>query len=301
MNKYHEPVMLNESIDALNVVHNGVYVDATFGGGGHSKKILEKLKRGKLYAFDKDIDSNKNHLKDDRFKLFISDYKYISEYLKIEKVLKIDGLIADLGISSYQIDNKERGFSYNKEYKLDMRMNQKSKFSAVDLVNSYSVDELNRVFKKYGDFKNPSKITSKILDFRKKNKIRTTVQLAKVITENQNHDSTNLNKFLSRVFQAIRIEVNDELNALKSLLISSTSMLKKSARLVIISYHSAEDRIVKNWFKKGDFEGNLKKDFYGNKESKLKEINKKVITPHLDEIKNNSRSRSAKMRVAFKI
>ncbi len=293
--------MLNESIDALNVVHNGVYVDATFGGGGHSKKILEKLKRGKLYAFDKDIDSNKNHLKDDRFKLFISDYKYISEYLKIEKVLKIDGLIADLGISSYQIDNKERGFSYNKEYKLDMRMNQKSKFSAVDLVNSYSVDELNRVFKKYGDFKNPSKITSKILDFRKKNKIRTTVQLAKVITENQNHDSTNLNKFLSRVFQAIRIEVNDELNALKSLLISSTSMLKKSARLVIISYHSAEDRIVKNWFKKGDFEGNLKKDFYGNKESKLKEINKKVITPHLDEIKNNSRSRSAKMRVAFKI
>ena len=293
--------MLNESIDALNVVHNGVYVDATFGGGGHSKKILEKLKRGKLYAFDKDIDSNKNHLKDDRFKLFISDYKYISEYLKIEKVLKIDGLIADLGISSYQIDNKERGFSYNKEYKLDMRMNQKSKFSAVDLVNSYSVDELNRVFKKYGDFKNPSKITSKILDFRKKNKIRTTVQLAKVITENQNHDSTNLNKFLSRVFQAIRIEVNDELNALKSLLISSTSMLKKSARLVIISYHSAEDRIVKNWFKKGDFEGNLKKDFYGNKESKLKEINKKVITPHLEEIKNNSRSRSAKMRVAFKI
>ena len=293
--------MLNESIDALNVVHDGVYVDATFGGGGHSKKILEKLKRGKLYAFDKDIDSNKNHLKDDRFKLFISDYKYISEYLKIEKVLKIDGLIADLGISSYQIDNKERGFSYNKEYKLDMRMNQKSKFSAVDLVNSYSVDELNRVFKKYGDFKNPSKITSKILDFRKKNKIRTTVQLAKVITENQNHDSTNLNKFLSRVFQAIRIEVNDELNALKSLLISSTSMLKKSARLVIISYHSAEDRIVKNWFKKGDFEGNLKKDFYGNKESKLKEINKKVITPHLDEIKNNSRSRSAKMRVAFKI
>ena len=301
MNKYHEPVMLNESIDALNVVHDGVYVDATFGGGGHSKKILEKLKRGKLYAFDKDIDSNKNHLKDDRFKLFISDYKYISEYLKIEKVLKIDGLIADLGISSYQIDNKERGFSYNKEYKLDMRMNQKSKFSAVDLVNGYSVDELNRVFKIYGDFKNPSKITSKILDFRKKNKIRTTVQLAKVITENQNHDSTNLNKFLSRVFQAIRIEVNDELNALKSLLISSTSMLKKSARLVIISYHSAEDRIVKNWFKKGDFEGNLKKDFYGNKESKLKEINKKVITPHLDEIKNNSRSRSAKMRVAFKI
>ena len=301
MNKYHEPVMLNESIDALNVVHDGVYVDATFGGGGHSKKILEKLKRGKLYAFDKDIDSNKNHLKDDRFKLFISDYKYISEYLKIEKVLKIDGLIADLGISSYQIDNKERGFSYNKEYKLDMRMNQKSKFSAGDLVNSYSVDELNRVFKIYGDFKNPSKITSKILDFRKKNKIRTTVQLAKVITENQNHDSTNLNKFLSRVFQAIRIEVNDELNALKSLLISSTSMLKESARLVIISYHSAEDRIVKNWFKKGDFEGNLKKDFYGNKESKLKEINKKVITPHLEEIKNNSRSRSAKMRVAFKI
>ena len=293
--------MLNESIDALNVVHDGVYVDATFGGGGHSKKILEKLKRGKLYAFDKDIDSNKNHLKDDRFKLFISDYKYISEYLKIEKVLKIDGLIADLGISSYQIDNKERGFSYNKEYKLDMRMNQKSKFSAVDLVNGYSVDELNRVFKMYGDFKNPSKITSKILDFRKKNKIRTTVQLAKVITENQNHDSTNLNKFLSRVFQAIRIEVNDELNALKSLLISSTSMLKESARLVIISYHSAEDRIVKNWFKKGDFEGNLKKDFYGNKESKLKEINKKVITPHLEEIKNNSRSRSAKMRVAFKI
>ena len=292
--------MLNESIDALNVVHNGIYVDATFGGGGHSKKILEKLKKGKLYAFDKDIDSNKNFLKDDRFKLFISDYKYISEYLKTEDVSKIDGLIADLGISSYQIDKRERGFSYQKDYELDMRMNQNSKLSAIDVVNSYNVDELNRVFKLYGDFNNPSKITSKILEHRKKNKIKTTVQLARVVTDNQNNDSINLNKFLSRVFQAVRIEVNDELNALKSLLITSTNMLKESARLVIISYHSVEDRIVKNWFKKGDFDGTLKKDFYGNKKLRLKEINKKVITPDLDEIKNNSRSRSAKMRVAFK-
>ena len=172
MNKYHEPVMLNESIDALNVTHNGIYVDATFGGGGHSKKILEKLKKGKLYAFDKDVDSNKNFLKDDRFKLFISDYKYISEYLKIENVSKIDGLIADLGISSYQIDKRERGFSYQKDYELDMRMNQNSKLSAIDVVNSYNVDELNRVFKLYGDFNNPSKITSKILEHRKKIKLK---------------------------------------------------------------------------------------------------------------------------------
>ena len=301
MNKYHEPVMLNESIDALNVINNGIYVDATFGGGGHSKKILEKLKKGKLYAFDKDKDSNKNFLVDDRFKLFISDYKYISEYLKTEDVSKIDGLIADLGISSYQIDKRERGFSYQKDYELDMRMNQNSKLSAIDVVNSYNVDELNRVFKLYGDFNNPSKITSKILEHRKKNEIKTTVQLARVVTDNQNNDSINLNKFLSRVFQAVRIEVNDELNALKSLLISSTNMLKESARLVIISYHSAEDRIVKNWFKKGDFDGNLKKDFYGNKKLRLKEINKKVITPDLDEIKINSRCRSAKMRVAIKM
>ena len=274
------PVMLKESIDALNIINNGIYVDATFGGGGHSKKILEKLKKGKLYAFDKDGDSNKNILKDDRFKLFISDYKYISEYLKIENVSKIDGLIADLGISSHQIDKRERGFSYRKDFDLDMRMNQNSKLSAIDVVNSYNVDELNRVFKQY--------------------KIKTTVQFARAVTDNQNNDSINLNKFLSRVFQAVRIEVNDELNALKKLLISSTNMLKKSARLVIISYHSAEDRIVKNWFKKGDFDGTLKKDFYGNKKLRLKEVYKKVITPDLDEIKNNSRSRSAKMRVAFK-
>ena len=300
MNKYHKPVMLNESIDALNVIHNGIYVDATFGGGGHSKKILENLKTGKLYAFDKDIDSNKNFLNDDRFKLFISDYKYISEYLKIENVSKIDGLIADLGISSFQIDKRERGFSYKKDYKLDMRMNQNSKLSAIDVVNSYNLDELNRVFKLYGDFNNPSKITSKILDYRKKKIIKTTVQLARVVTDNQNNDSINLNKFLSRVFQAVRIEVNDELNALKTLLISSTQMLKESARLVIISYHSSEDRIVKNWFKKGDFDGTIKKDFYGNKKLILKEVNKKVIRPDLDEIKNNSRSRSARMRVAFK-
>ena len=292
--------MLNESIDALNVIHNGIYVDATFGGGGHSKKILENLKTGKLYAFDKDIDSNKNFLNDDRFKLFISDYKYISEYLKIENVSKIDGLIADLGISSFQIDKRERGFSYKKDYKLDMRMNQNSKLSAIDVVNSYNLDELNRVFKLYGDFNNPSKITSKILDYRKKKIIKTTVQLARVVTDNQNNDSINLNKFLSRVFQAVRIEVNDELNALKTLLISSTQMLKESARLVIISYHSSEDRIVKNWFKKGGFDGTIKKDFYGNKKLILKEVNKKVIRPDLDEIKNNSRSRSAKMRVAFK-
>ena len=168
MNKYHEPVMLNKSIDALNVTHNGIYVDATFGGGGHSKKILEKLKKGKLYAFDKDGDSNKNFLNDDRFKLFISDYKYISEYLKIENVSKIDGLIADLGISSHQIDKRERGFSYRKDFDLDMRMNQNSKLSAIDVVNSYNVDELNRVFKLYGDFNNPSKITSKVMEYRKK-------------------------------------------------------------------------------------------------------------------------------------
>lgn len=292
--------MLNESIDALNIIQNGVYVDATFGGGGHSKKILEKLKKGNLYAFDKDLDSKKNSFKDDRFKLFISDYKYMSEYLKTENVSKIDGLIADLGISSYQIDKRERGFSYRKDFDLDMRMNQNSKLTAMDVVNSYNNDELNRVFKQYGDFNNQSNITSKILVYRKKNKIKTTVQLAKLITENKSFNNININKFLSRVFQAIRIEVNDELNALKTLLKSSTDMLNKSARLVIISYHSAEDRIVKNWFKKGDFEGHLKKDFFGNKKLKLKEINKKVIVPDFNEIKKNSRSRSARMRVAFK-
>ena len=237
---YHNPVLLSQSVDSLEIRDNGIYVDMTYGGGGHSREILKKLgSKGKLIAFDQDLDSQRNIIDDERLFFFRQNNIFLMQTLEYLNVKKVNGILADLGVSSHQLDKKSRGFSFQPGYRLDMRMNQNSKLSAIDVVNSYNVDELNRVFKLYGDFNNPSKITSKILEHRKKNKIKTTVQLARVVTDNRNNDSINLNKFLSRVFQAVRIEVNDELNALKSLLISSTNMLKESARLVIISYHSA--------------------------------------------------------------
>ena len=299
MNKYHVPVLLKQSVDALCVKENGVYVDATFGGGGHSKEILKSIKGGKLYAFDKDEDAQKNNFFDERFKLFKSDYKYIHHYLKKNDVDKIDGLIADLGVSSHQINNKNRGFSYKTDSKLDMRMNQKSKISAYDVVNTYSKIDLDRILKNYGDFSFKNEISSKIINYRKTKMIKSTAELANVVLADDQLNKKN-SKYLSRIFQSIRIEVNNELDSLKSMLCSSLDFLKTSARIVIISYHSAEDRIVKNWFKRNNFDGELKKDIYGKSYLNFKEVNKKVIQPSLNEINKNKRSRSAKMRVAIK-
>ncbi len=295
---FHNPVLLNKSIDGLNIKPNGIYVDVTFGGGGHSALILKKLDKGKLFAFDQDKNTNKNAFNDKRFKLINANFRYIKKFLKIEGVHKIDGLLADLGVSSNQFDIAKRGFSIRFNGDLDMRMNTDSNFSAKDVVNDYSEEDLSNIFYNYSDLKNSRKISSKIVVARKKNRINTTKDLISII--NPLVLTKNKNNFLARVFQAIRIEVNDEVKALKEMLLSTVDLLEFQGRLAVISYHSVEDRLVKNLIKKGDFEGNLKKDFFGNPIKQLKEINNKIIVASQKEIKDNPRSRSGKLRIAEK-
>lgn len=296
---YHNPVMLKECINGLNIKPNGVYVDATFGGGGHSKAILDNLSDGKLYSFDQDLDVNQNLFQDKRFKFIKSNFRYIKKFLKIEGIEKIDGLLADLGVSSHQIDSPKRGFSIRFNEKLDMRMNMEIPKSAVNILNEYSKEKLSEIFRRYGEFSNSNLIADKIIEFRKSNVIVNTndlIQSLKVLTP-----SSKKNKFLARVFQAIRIEVNDELSCLIDLLNSCNELLKTNARIVVISYHSLEDRIVKNFIKKGNVEGKLVKDFFGNVKRNFKQLNNKIICPKEEEILNNPRSRSAKLRIAERI
>ena len=296
---YHNPVMLKECINGLNIKPNGVYVDATFGGGGHSKAILDNLSDGKLYSFDQDLDVNQNLFQDKRFKFIKSNFRYIKKFLKVEGIEKIDGLLADLGVSSHQIDSPKRGFSIRFNEKLDMRMNMEISTSAVNILNEYSKEKLSEIFRRYGEFSNSNLIADKIIEFRKSNVIVNTndlIQSLKVLTP-----SSKKNKFLARVFQAIRIEVNDELSCLIDLLNSCNELLKTNARIVVISYHSLEDRIVKNFIKKGNVEGKLVKDFFGNVKRNFKQLNNKIICPKEEEISNNPRSRSAKLRIAERI
>ena len=296
---YHNPVMLKECINGLNIKPNGVYVDATFGGGGHSKAILDNLSDGKLYSFDQDLDVNQNLFQDKRFKFIKSNFRYIKKFLKVEGIEKIDGLLADLGVSSHQIDSPKRGFSIRFNEKLDMRMNMEIPKSAVNILNEYSKEKLSEIFRRYGEFSNSNLIADKIIEFRKSNVIVNTndlIQSLKVLTP-----SSKKNKFLARVFQAIRIEVNDELSCLIDLLNSCNELLKTNARIVVISYHSLEDRIVKNFIKKGNVEGKLVKDFFGNVKRNFKQLNNKIICPKEEEISNNPRSRSAKLRIAERI
>ena len=296
---YHNPVMLKECIKGLNIKPNGVYVDATFGGGGHSKAILDNLSDGKLYSFDQDFDVNQNLFQDKRFKFIKSNFRYIKKFLKVEGIEKIDGLLADLGVSSHQIDSPKRGFSIRFNEKLDMRMNMEIPKSAANILNEYSKEKLSEIFRRYGEFSNSNLIADKIIEFRKSNVIVNTndlIQSLKVLTP-----SSKKNKFLARVFQAIRIEVNDELSCLIDLLNSCNELLKTNARIVVISYHSLEDRIVKNFIKKGNVEGKLVKDFFGNVKRNFKQLNNKIICPKEEEILNNPRSRSAKLRIAERI
>lgn len=296
---YHNPVMLKECINGLNIKPNGVYVDATFGGGGHSKAILDNLSDGKLYSFDQDLDVNQNLFQDKRFKFIKSNFRYIKKFLKVEGIEKIDGLLADLGVSSHQIDSPKRGFSIRFNEKLDMRMNMEIPKSAVNILNEYSKEKLSEIFRRYGEFSNSNLIADKIIEFRKSNVIANTNDLIislKVLTP-----TSKKNKFLARVFQAIRIEVNDELSCLIDLLNSCNELLKTNARIVVISYHSLEDRIVKNFIKKGNVEGKLVKDFFGNVKRNFKQLNNKIICPKEEEILNNPRSRSAKLRIAERI
>lgn len=296
---YHNPVLLNECIQGLSINPEGTYVDATFGGGGHSSLILSKLKGGKLFAFDQDQNSHANTLLQDGFKLIHANFRYIKKFLRVEGVTKIDGLLADLGVSSHQLDIPERGFSTRFKGELDMRMNINSNLSAKHVINNYLEDDLANMFYKYGELRNSRKIAKKIVDIRRKIEINSTADLVDII--NDLVPEKYRNQFLARVFQSIRIEVNDEITALQEMLLSAEELLNPDGRLVVLSYHSLEDRLVKNLIKKGNVKGHIKKDFFGNPIRKLKEINSKVIVPSDSEIKENPRARSAKLRIAEKI
>ncbi len=296
---YHKPVLLNESIEGLKIKPNGIYVDVTFGGGGHSKEIIKRLKQGFLYAFDQDADAFQNKIINKNFKLIRGNFRFIKNFLRLEGVEKIDGLIADLGISSFQIDVADRGFAHRLESKIDMRMNKDADLDAVKILNTYSENEIARVLYQYGDLNNAKKIAQKIIKVRSDEKISSTKQLKKIL---QNFYPKKIeNKFLSKFFQAIRIEVNDEINALKDLLNDVIDLLNRKGRLVVISYHSLEDKLVKNLITKGNIEGKSENDFFGNKKLVFSPVNKKVIVPDGSENIGNSRARSAKLRIAEKI
>ena len=296
---YHNPVLLEESIIGLNINPNGIYVDATFGGGGHSTEILNKLNSsGRIIAFDQDQDAIDNKILDKRVSLVKSNFKYLNNYLNYFQINKIDGLLADFGISSHQIDNEKRGFSTRFDSDLDMRMNNLQKTDAKAVVNDYKKDQLEYIFKNFGELKNYKRITEKIISERAIKYIDTTNDL-KIILKSLTIPKEE-NKFFAKVFQAIRIEVNDELEVIKTLLDKSLKYLKKGGRLVCISYHSLEDRLVKKFIQNGGFRNETSSDLYGNKDLKLKKIGK-MITPSEIEIINNNRSRSAKLRIAERI
>ena len=296
---YHNPVLLNESICGLNINPSGIYVDVTYGGGGHSQEILKNLNsNGKLIAFDQDQDAIENKSNDSRLNLVKSNFKYLNNFLNYFKINEIDGLLADFGISSHQIDNKNRGFSTRFNSELDMRMNSTQKIDAKAIVNDYDKDQLEYIFKNFGELRNYKKVTEKIISERAKKSIETTGDLKKILAPLVR--VTDENKFLAQVFQSIRIEVNDELEVIRTLLSESSKYIKKGGRLVCISYHSLEDRIVKKFIQNGGFNDEVTSDLYGNKNTIFKKVGK-MITPSNQEIKINNRSRSAKLRIAEKI
>lgn len=295
-NKYHHPVLLNESIAGLNIKPNGIYVDVTFGGGGHSRRILQELdEAGRLFAFDTDVEAQENKINDKRFVLIPENFKHIKRFLRLHGVKKVDGILADLGVSSHQFDQAERGFSTRFEGELDMRMNQKSSLSALSVLNEYDEERLSNVLFQYGELRVARSMAKSIVEARKESLIRTTFDLKKAI--HPFLPKGRENKIMAQVFQAIRIEVNQELEALKDFLKQIPSLLKADGRLSVISYHSLEDRLVKRFIRNGLFEGEPEKDMYGNFEVPLKKVGK-LIVPSKEEIKQNNRARSAKLRIA---
>jgi 16S rRNA (cytosine1402-N4)-methyltransferase len=295
---YHQPVLLNECIEGLQIKPDGIYVDVTYGGGGHSKEIVKQLKNGKLIAFDQDADSEKNKIEDNKLIFVRQNFKYLKNYLRLHKAIPVDGILADLGVSSHQFDTAERGFSTRFDSELDMRMDQNSHKTAKSVLNNYSEEQLKEVFKVYGEIPNASKLAYRIFNQRKEkplvtiNDLKTTI--GPLITRGKE------NQYLAQVFQALRIEVNDEMQVLKDLLIQCEEVLKPGGRLVVISYHSLEDRLVKHFMRKGKFEGEIEKDFYGNTFTPFESITKKPIVPGISEMEQNPRSRSAKLRIAEK-
>ena len=298
MKVYHKSVLTEEVIKGLQIYPSGIYVDVTYGGGGHSRAILKKLNNnGKLFGFDQDPDSVDNKIDDSRFELILANFSFLTQYLKYHQIDSVDGILADLGVSSHQLDQDSRGFSIRKSSRLDMRMNKTQSLDAHKVINSYDEKALNQIFRSYGELRNSRKITQNILDSRKKNDIHTTFDLIDVLKP---LIPTRLkNKFLAQIFQAIRIEVNNELGALKLLLQQAANLLKPGGRMVCISYHSLEDRCVKHFFQNGNFDRQEEKDFFGNPLKVLYQVGKLII-PSYSEIKSNPRSRSAKLRIAQK-
>lgn len=296
---YHSPVLLKESIDGLSINPEGTYVDVTFGGGGHSRKILEHLgENGRLYAFDQDSDALSNTINDSRFTLIHENFKYLKSFLRLEGVKKIDGLLADLGVSSHQFDEGARGFSIRFDATLDLRMDQRQSKTAKDVINSESATRLKEILSLYGELPNAGRIANAIVSARSQKTIETTFDLIDIV--NKHIPRNQENKYLAMIFQALRIEVNDELEALEAMLKQAVEILNPRGRLVVISYHSLEDRMVKNLMKSGNIEGKIEKDFYGNIITNLTPITRKPIIPTDEELQENNRSRSAKLRIAEK-
>jgi 16S rRNA (cytosine1402-N4)-methyltransferase len=294
--KYHNPVLLKESIDALAIKEDGVYVDVTFGGGGHSREILNRLgSEGKLFAFDQDPDALGNLIDDERFVLIPENFRFISRFLRFHRIRKVDGVLADLGVSSHQFDEAERGFSIRFDGDLDMRMNQKSKTSAKEIINTYSEEKLAEILFLYGELRNSRNIAKTIVEEREKEKIETSFQLKDILKKYLPNAVEH--KILAQIFQAIRIEVNEELDVLKEFLQQMPNLLNEDGRLSVISYHSLEDRLVKRFIRTGMFSGELEKDAFGRSNEPMKKVGKLII-PDAAEIKLNNRSRSAKLRIA---
>lgn len=293
---YHKPVLLKESVDALDINPKGIYVDVTFGGGGHSKEILSRLDQdGRLFAFDQDPDAQKNTLEDDRFVLIPENFRYIQRFLRFYGIRKVDGILADLGVSSHQFDEASRGFSTRFDAELDMRMDQKSDINAYKIVNNYTQEQLSHILFYYGEIRNARAMAAVIVAARAESKIKTSFQLKDILK--QFLPSAKEHKILAQIFQAIRIEVNQELEVLKEFLTQIPALLSDHGRLSVISYHSLEDRLVKRFIQYGMFEGEPEKDFYGNVEVPLVKVGK-MILPTSTEIKENNRARSAKLRIA---
>lgn len=296
---YHTPVLLKESVDGMNIHPEGTYVDVTFGGGGHSREILSRLgAKGKLLGFDQDEDAEQNIVNDDRFIFVRSNFRYLQNFLRYHQIEKVDSILADLGVSSHHFDDSERGFSFRFNGSLDMRMNKRSGITAADVVNTYEEGKLANILYLYGELKNSRKLASVIIKSRATKKIETIEDFLEVIKPLFGREREK--KELAKVFQALRIEVNQEMEALKEMLTAATEALKPGGRLVVITYHSLEDRMVKNIMKTGNIEGKAEQDFFGNLQTPFKLVNNKVIVPDEEEIERNPRSRSGKLRIAEK-
>jgi 16S rRNA (cytosine1402-N4)-methyltransferase len=295
---YHVPVLLKESVDGLNIRPGGIYVDVTFGGGGHAKAILTRLEKGRLYGFDQDADAEKNGLSGGKFTFVRSNFRYLSNFMDWHGVKTIDGLLADLGVSSHHFDDETRGFSFRFGGDLDMRMNKRAGKTAAEILNTYSEEALADVFYLYGELRSSRAIARAVAQARNQRAIQTVPDFLDILKPFFSREKEK--KYLAQAFQALRIETNGEMEALKEMLEQALELLKPGGRLVVITYHSLEDRLVKNFFKTGNFEGRVEKDFYGNVETPFRPINNKVIVPDEAEIERNPRSRSAKLRIVEK-